>query len=178
MRIYYIILIAVLLIAGTGNVEAIVWEGRVLKIEVTKSKDGNYVFDVVNLKVLKTPEETAKWCFSLHEKSRDKAVELRYSNSARLQFSEDFTTKEIGVICAAFMMEMVYAADVTVLKDGRIVPFEGSVDKNDVFRMMGLSEEEINGIRERRERREEVERKKQKNEPNKAQMATPNLPPE
>lgn len=173
MRIYFTLLIAVLLIAGTGIVEAIAWEGRVLKIEVTKSKDGNYVFDVVNLKLFKTPEETAKWCFSLHEKSREKAVELRYSNSARLQFSEDFTTKEIGVICTAFMMEKVYAEDVTVLKDGRIVPFEGSVDKNDVLRMMGLSEEEINGIRERRE---EVERKKQKNDPNKAQMATPRKP--
>lgn len=163
MRIYYIILIAVFLITGTSIVEAIVWEGRVLKIEVAKSKDGNYVFDVVNLKVLKTPEETAKWCFSLHEKSREKAVELRYSNSARLHFSEDFTPKEIGAICAAFMTEKVYAEDLTVLKDRRIVPFEGIVNKDDVLRMMGLSEDEINQIRARRE---EKERKKQKNEPN------------
>lgn len=173
MRIYFTILIAALLVASTGIGEAIVMEGRELTIEVTKSKDSNYVFDVVNLKTLKTAEETAKWCFSLHQESKEKPVELRYSNSARLQFSEGFSAEEIGLICTTFMMEKIYPEDVTMLKDGRIVPFEGSVNKDDVLRMMGLSDEEINGIRARRE---EEERKKQQDKPNKAEMATPSKP--
>ena len=161
MRPFYVALIVALLICGMGGAEAIVFGGRVFTIEVTKAKDSSLVFDVVNLKRLTTAEETAKWCFALHEENRDKALQYRYSNSVRFRFSGGFTRKEIQLICDTFEMQKVYIANATMEADGKKVPFEYKPDLVNTLRLMGVSEEEVKKLLEEAEKATQEERKTQ-----------------
>ena len=137
-------LLVLLIALVIPNAFGLVGGGHTLTVDVSKSKDGKSLFDVVNLKQCDNAAEAAKWIYDLFQAGIDRKPaeeERQYSNSATLHFTEDYSPADIAKICAVFEANQVYILSATREKDGRRIKVDSDPDSAAFLEAMLESDE-------------------------------------
>ncbi|MEM7792239.1 MAG: hypothetical protein AAF546_12620 [Verrucomicrobiota bacterium] len=102
----------------TCSAFALIMGVKPYQIEVSKADDGSIKLDVINLRDFKSVETAGHWCYRTHKLTEGR--EVWYSNVVRLDFSEEFSAKEIEDVCAGFLKTKVYPSRIRQFKDRRL----------------------------------------------------------
>ena len=146
MKSFLAILVVTTLFISGQHSWAIVMGGMPVTVRIAKEQDSTPVYDVINLKKLGDAKSAAAWIYQLNRDTEGE--DPHYSNSVHLEFSDQFDSDQVQLICDTFEMGKVYILTATIEKDGKKEEYHHEPDLENSLRLVGASEEILKKVRD------------------------------